>query len=77
MVKQSIELISREIEKEHAEFLQAIENSKSKSETILEEINKMEPDEKSKLIAKLLNENVVEAEQDEQKEREGEINGND
>lgn len=76
MVKQSIELISGEIEKEHAEFLQAIENSKSKSETILEEINKMEPDEKSKLIAKLLNENVVEeSAKDEQKE--GEINGND
>lgn len=76
MVKQSIELISGEIEKEHAEFLQAIENSKSKSETILEEIDKMEPDEKSKLIAKLLNENVVEkSAQDE--EEEGEINGND
>lgn len=76
MVKQSIELISGEIEKEHAEFLQAIENSKSKSETILEEIDKMEPDEKSKLIAKLLNENVVEEPAQDEKE-EGEINGND
>lgn len=76
MVKQSIELISGEIEKEHAEFLQAIENSKSKSETILEEINKMEPDEKTKLIAKLLNENVVEELAQDEKE-EGEINGND
>ena len=76
MVKQSIELISGEIEKEHAEFLQAIENSKSKSETILEEIDKMEPDEKSKLIAKLLNENVVE-ESAQDEEEEGEINGND
>lgn len=76
MVKQSIELISGEIEKEHAEFLQAIENSKSKSETILEEIDKMKPDEKSKLIAKLLNENVVE-ESAQDEEEEGEINGND
>lgn len=64
------------MKKEHAEFLQAIENSKSKSETILEEIDKMEPDEKSKLIAKLLNENVVEEPAQDEKE-EGEINGND
>lgn len=57
MVKNSIESIAGVIEKEHEEYLKLLETAENKSDTILKEINKLSPDEKSKLMAKLLSDN--------------------